>query len=213
MKYKVTEIFDSVQGEGTTIGRLATFVRLAGCNLRCAWCDTPQRNTVRYELTAEDIARKCFRRTVVITGGEPLLQDIVPLVRRLRWYRRYVVVETNGTIPPPRIQAHWVVSPKLSNSGMLEHLNVDALKEFTKRQLVEFKFVVASRNDVLEAFRLLEELRPKKRLEVTFQPLWTPQTDVVELLRNIHLWVADYGRYRRHHVRVLPQLHKMVGWR
>jgi len=96
---------------------------------------------------------------------------------------------------------------------MLEHLNVDALKEFTKRQLVEFKFVVASRNDVLEAFRLLEELRPKKRLEVTFQPLWTPQTDVVELLRNIHLWVADYGRYRRHHVRVLPQLHKMVGWR
>jgi organic radical activating enzyme len=110
LQYEVTEIFDSMQGEGYWTGTPATFIRLAGCNLRCKWCDTKFERKMTLEVP--DIMPFIHHHLVVITGGEPALQVLDPLVRELQLRRHYVQVETNGT---RKIDAtpNWVtVSPK-----------------------------------------------------------------------------------------------------
>ena len=94
MKYKVVEIFNSIQGEGTNLGKEVTFIRLAGCNLQCSWCDTEHK---KYEeMTIDKIVDKC-NRNVIITGGEPTMQDLLPLLKILKSIKRWVGLETNGT--------------------------------------------------------------------------------------------------------------------
>ena len=90
----VVEIFDSIQGEGIDTDKMMTFVRLAGCNLSCAFCDTEfSKGTL---MTEKGIVAKCSK-AVVLTGGEPLTQDIYSLARSL-WNDVYLALETNGTI-------------------------------------------------------------------------------------------------------------------
>lgn len=115
IKYDVSEIFYSLQGEGVRTGTAATFVRLAGCNLLCLWCDT--NHTKRMELSADQIVAYCNkhpRQWIVLTGGEPLLQNVRPLVRLLRQWGWRVALETNGTIRTPGAnEFDWIaVSPK-----------------------------------------------------------------------------------------------------
>src|SRR3712207_9539509 len=104
----LVELFHSLQGEGTRVGEPATFVRLAGCNLRCSWCDTPYswsaegvRDASRMSL--DDVAGAVRERAVVLTGGEPLLH-LRRLPRPVEAMRErgveHVTVETNGTIAP-----------------------------------------------------------------------------------------------------------------
>jgi 7-carboxy-7-deazaguanine synthase len=116
---KAIEVFASVQGEGLRQGEPTLFVRLAGCNLRCPFCDTKSAWSGGRDRTAAEIAaevrglRRGFpARWVCLTGGEPLLQDIGPLVRRLKDDGFLVQVETNGVLEP-RFAADWyTVSPK-----------------------------------------------------------------------------------------------------
>ena len=99
MKYNVIEIFDSVQGEGVNLGKQCTFIRLAGCNLSCPWCDTnvnPDRTEILDEL---EIFGRVHHRLVVITGGEPTLYDLMPLLSILHDNGKKVWIETNGTLP------------------------------------------------------------------------------------------------------------------
>lgn len=113
MRFRVNDIFSSLQGEGHNTGRAATFVRFAGCNLRCPFCDT---DFSEYrEMSAEDIVEtiKVFpTRFVVLTGGEPSLQVDDALVSALHNAGFTIAVETNGTrLLPEGID--WVtVSPK-----------------------------------------------------------------------------------------------------
>lgn len=102
MTYPVVEIFDSIQGEGTWMGRPVTFVRLSGCNLSCSWCDT--EIFARARLRADAIAAQCRDCDVVITGGEPTIHPLSELISALRASdsperRRYIAIETNGTNP------------------------------------------------------------------------------------------------------------------
>lgn len=110
---KVNEIFYSIQGEGQHIGTPVVFIRLAGCNLKCPWCDT---NTDKYEqMTDSQIYQKAgsFKcDKVVITGGEPTVQNLAPLVVMLRDKMYDVHLETNGTLPL-EVEFDWIsVSPK-----------------------------------------------------------------------------------------------------
>lgn len=99
MQYKVVEVFNSLQGEGGQIGVPATFIRLYGCNLKCSFCDEPlhtQKDKIT-EYTAEELLALCKNYLVVITGGEPSLNDINHLINVIQDKGNHVVqVETNG---------------------------------------------------------------------------------------------------------------------
>ena len=95
----VVEIFDSIEGEGIRTGMPVTFIRLAGCNLRCSYCDTcyAQKETDGELMSIDDIIKKVNYNAVTITGGEPLLhqQSVLELINKLNYSGHYVNIETN----------------------------------------------------------------------------------------------------------------------
>ena len=169
------EIFASVQGEGLSAGLPSTFVRLAVCNLRCAWCDTAYTwDWSRYSrieqvmtLSVDDVLAEVIAkepRNVVITGGEPLIQrrQLLPLLEQLRAANYRVEFETNGTIAPGELTVlvdQWNVSPKLAHSGNegLARVRSAALASFVSCERANFKFVVQSEHDLHEVERMCHE--------------------------------------------------------
>ena len=100
MLYNINETFYSLQGEGLWTGTPMFFIRLSGCNLNCKFCDTDYSH--HYSDSIEGLVEKVLQskaERVVITGGEPGLQDTIPLVTSLHSYYLKVHVETNGTLP------------------------------------------------------------------------------------------------------------------
>lgn len=116
---KIVEVFSSLQGEGLRQGEPTIFIRLAGCNLRCSFCDTRKAWPGGKEASIDQIVdkverlRRRFRaQWVCLTGGEPLLQDVAPLVHALKRRKLKVQLETNGT-HPTHLPFDWIsVSPK-----------------------------------------------------------------------------------------------------
>ena len=133
VKYPVIEVFDSIQGEGAHSGLGATFIRLAGCNLRCTWCDTTHsfNDDKAVYLTAEEIVAKYSfsQPMVIITGGEPTLHDLGPLVSMLHGLAKYISIETNGTNHVPKEWGiDWItVSPKPQSDYQIK-CSADELK-------------------------------------------------------------------------------------
>jgi 7-carboxy-7-deazaguanine synthase len=178
------EIFASIQGEGASAGLPSTFVRLSVCNLRCSWCDTRYTwDWERYDpqveiiaLDAHDVARRVRAmrpRNVVITGGEPLLQQraLQPLLQDLKRSKYRLEVETNGTVLPDEPMAklvdQWNVSPKLANSdNPADKREVPAaLGWFAGQSNAYFKFVVAAEDDLAEVGVLVERYHvPRERV-------------------------------------------------
>lgn len=114
-KYAINDIFYSLQGEGRNTGKAAVFIRFAGCNLACPFCDTDfQRKRMMSAQEIVDEAAPAGAKTslCVLTGGEPTMQADFELIARLHTCFRTIAIETNGTRPiPPGID--WVtVSPK-----------------------------------------------------------------------------------------------------
>ena len=113
--YRVNDIFYSLQGEGHNTGRAAVFIRFAGCNPRCSFCDT-EFDTYR-EMTAEEIVASIntySARFTVLTGGEPTLQVDEAFVDLLHQHGFEVAMESNGTRPAPKNLDWLTVSPKIS---------------------------------------------------------------------------------------------------
>jgi 7-carboxy-7-deazaguanine synthase len=180
----VAEIFGpTFQGEGPSLGQVAAFLRLSRCNLSCSWCDTPYTwDTEQFDLNAEttrmteaDAAHTLLAiqaPLVVITGGEPLLQQdrLTWLIDLCRANRRRVEIETNGTVVPGRgvlRAAHaFNVSPKLSGSGLPveRRINAEALRMLVSSGKAVFKFVVG---DLIE----LDEVA-KLEAEYGLAPVW-----------------------------------------
>ena len=136
LKYPVVEIFDSIQGEGAFIGMPVTFVRFYGCNLHCPWCDSKEtwgkpleEASDRYRMmTPEEIVEAVKQKIVVFTGGEPLLQNLSPIITMLHQWEVTVCVETNGTQPTPA-NLDWVVcSPKPGDYTIVPECQYDELK-------------------------------------------------------------------------------------
>ena len=132
---QVNEIFYSIEGEGLRVGQPTTFVRLARCNLRCAFCDTEFDSYVEMDL--DEILDQVASHPapwVCFTGGEPVAQNIAPLATRLIQAGYRLHIETNATIPPdPQLFdliEHWTLSPK-------RHPIVDGFQRIT-----ELKYVV-----------------------------------------------------------------------
>ena len=150
--YKVNDIFSSLQGEGHHTGRAATFVRFAGCNLRCPFCDTDF--THYREMSAEEIVesvKQYTTRFVVLTGGEPSLQIDDALVAALHEAGFYIAVETNGTrLLPEGID--WVtVSPK-------QPLTTTSLPQIESGRVNEIKVVFdGTASDILLSIEHLEK--------------------------------------------------------
>jgi len=156
----VSEKFYSIQGEGQTIGIPAVFLRLTGCNLDCTWCDSVEvwkkGNKEKFEhiLGLEFVQRLRGGAHLVITGGEPMLQQL-RICDFLEWFfdthgfAPVVEIETNGTIMPNNAMKNhvnfWNVSPKLDNSKERkdDRIKDTVLTELNKQENVIFKFVIS----------------------------------------------------------------------
>lgn len=133
MKYRLNSVFTSLQGEGRNVGRPATFIRFATCNLHCPWCDT--HRTVHMELSLEELMLKVRhreKRFVILTGGEPSVQaGLVDLVRALKNDGRVVALETNGFVAPPHPELFDYIAcspksdyaPRYRDGQMLDRAN------------------------------------------------------------------------------------------
>ena len=210
----VNEIFGpTFQGEGPTMGTPCIFLRLAGCNLACSWCDTPFTwDWTRYDKKKEvhliDIATVESRihslsngsiRHLVISGGEPMLQAarLVPLVNQLRKQGWTSEIETAGTVAPnPLLNVdRYNVSPKLANSGNdgQDRYKPDVLDAFNKQPKRCFKFVVQNVSDFGEIDGLVRKhtLSPVYIMPEGIDAATVQQTlsDVAEaaITRNYHL--------------------------
>ena len=119
--YRVNDIFYSIQGEGYNTGRAAVFVRFAGCNLRCGFCDT-EYDSFR-EMAGEDIVAEMTQypaRFAVLTGGEPTLQVDETFVDLLHQHGFEVAMESNGTRPAPTNLDWLTVSPKTREGWLVK---------------------------------------------------------------------------------------------
>ncbi|MFP3999324.1 MAG: 7-carboxy-7-deazaguanine synthase QueE [Desulfobacterales bacterium] len=156
----VNEIFYSIQGESLYAGRPCVFVRLAGCNLRCAYCDTKYAWHQGNEMTTEEIveAVKHYRFPLAeITGGEPLMQEGTPgLAKRLLNENIKVMIETNGTYPIDWLPAGCVriMDIKCPDSGESHKTDFDNIGRLSGSDQV--KFVICSRSDYEFARSIIE---------------------------------------------------------
>lgn len=223
----VVELFHSIQGEGTRTGEPATFIRLAGCNLRCAWCDTPYSWTSEGVRAAtamgiDEIADAVRERSVVLTGGEPMLhrKRLADLVGSLRQRGvRHVTVETNATLFDEglaRMVDLWSLSPKLPASG--EVADVAVIRRYLDEApgRVQLKFVVTCDEDLAAMWTLLEEVdRALPGGTVLVQPDGTRADYDVAMRELVERVLADEGTWsdepRRSFVRVGAQVHR-VAW-
>ncbi len=151
---QIIEIYKSLQGESSYTGLPCVFVRLAGCNLRCTWCDSEYTFTGGKRMTLEEVETEVHRLSpdgglVEITGGEPLLQEreVVPLMDSLLAAGYTVLLETSGERPMERVplQVVKIVDVKCPASGEGDTFRMENLDSLTPRD--EVKFVIASRRD------------------------------------------------------------------
>jgi len=207
----VAEIFESIQGESTWAGLGCFFVRLAGCNLRCGYCDTPESlKSGQQQVGVADVvhqARASRMPLIEVTGGEPLLQTEFPaLVEALLEIRdRTVLIETNGSVDISCIPegAVAIVDVKCPGSGTGDSFDMENLKRL--RPADEVKFVLTGREDYDWAREFVREHAVTKRVvAVHFSPVGG-QLDAAELGE----WIVDDGLP----VRLQMQLHKLIGMR
>lgn len=139
---RINEIFYSIQGEGYHTGTPAVFIRFAGCNLKCSFCDTKhEKYTEMSDWEIVDIVKSYPCRMVVLTGGEPTMQVRAELVLALQDAGKYVCIETNGTLPVAA-GIDWITCSPKANYKLRTHFDelkivltgdVD-LSEYEKRQ-------------------------------------------------------------------------------
>lgn len=227
MNTPIREIFGpTIQGEGLHAGRLATFVRVAGCDSQCEWCDTKYawdvNDTKVKMMSAEQIAEFVIRkpslhRLVVLTGGNPCMYDLSDLVDTFHNNDYEVHVETQGTIFPGWLdKADFVsLSPKIpllslnflemseAKSKMRDMLNA---LEFVKHQI---KFVIESR---IEFEFALEIAKSNPDEDVIFQPKYIEKFSIPVNMKDLTELANIICKDPRvpSNVRFMPQLHRII---
>ena len=218
---RISEIFYSIQGEGRLIGVPSVFIRTAGCNLRCVWCDTPY-SSWRPEGAHWSIRRviaevqKYAAEHVVVTGGEPLLaSEIETLAEQLKHAGKHVTIETAATVFKP-IRCDLIsLSPKLANSTPwkkqggrfasrheAQRMNVPVIQRYVDNYDYQLKFVVTQKSDFDEIAQILGELKGLDRSRVLIMAEGT----TVARLRAQGRWIVElckqygYGFTPRLHI-------------
>jgi 7-carboxy-7-deazaguanine synthase len=216
---KISEVFYSVQGEGMLVGMPSVFVRTSGCNLRCAWCDTPYTSwqPEGEELDLDQImaaVRRLPARYAVVTGGEPMIAPgIVPLTGRLREAGLHITVETAGTVFAPVACDLMSISPKLAHStphareggrwaSQHERLRIqpEVLRHLMTAYPYQLKFVVAQPEDLDEIRALAAQLGAESSRVVLM-----PEGTNADLLRQRGAWMAEVCKQEGY--RFSPRLH------
>lgn len=173
---RVTEIFASIQGETSFVGLPFAFVRLAGCNLRCRYCDTTYAYDGGDEFAVGDIVSRVGLfgiPRVMVTGGEPMLQDEAPaLASAFLDAGCTVLVETNGTVPLSRLdpRAVKIMDVKCPGSGEERRMHWENFSHLTRRD--EVKFVIASEEDYRYAREVLAKYWRPGGFRVLFSPVF-----------------------------------------
>ena len=200
---RICEIFNSIQGEGLTMGAPTVFVRAVGCNLRCSWCDTGYSFEGGTEMTVDEILDEvgdAFR--VCFTGGEPMLQpDAVELIGRLVSRGIQVVLETNGSVdlstvpggPLVQISMDW----KCPSSGMTGRMLESNLGILSGKD--QLKLIIKDQGDLDFAVDFV------RSHDITCPVIFGPVGGIDRLE-----WLVQRVLDEHLDVRVLPQLHKII---
>ncbi len=188
------EIYKSVQGESSFAGLPCIFVRLAGCNLRCSWCDSEYTFKGGYKQTLEQVEAAVEQlapvRLVEFTGGEPMLQEreLVPLMERLLAKGYELMIETSGERPLEQVPAavHKIVDVKCPASGEAGSFRMGNLDALTPRD--EVKFVISNREDYEFArdFTITHRL-PERAGGVLFSPAFRKTPSIERTAENCAL--------------------------
>lgn len=211
--YQVAELFTSINGEGVRAGQLAQFLRFAGCNIACSYCDTawanqPDTPVIRMS-DAEILAqvRKSGITNLTVTGGEPLIQPgIIHLLEHLaRTDQLRIEVETNGTAALPSSEAWgekvtFTMDYKLPGSGMESFMCMENLTRVRPCDTV--KFVVSDRQDLDRAREVIRAYDLTARCHVYLSPVFgsiDPET-IVEYMK----------KYEMNNVNLQIQIHKVI---
>ena len=220
----ITEIFKSIQGEGTRAGLPCIFVRLTGCNLRCTWCDTAYAFHGGTKMSVEEVLARVDELAgrnnngssaaavplVELTGGEPLLQEeIYPLAERLLSAGYTVMIETSGERFVGRLprEVIRIVDVKCPDSGEADTFEMRNLEALDKKD--EVKFVLSTRRDYEFAREFTREHRLAERVNaVLFSPVFEDPEGKWEGLqpRTLVEWMLADGLA----VRLGLQIHKFV---
>ncbi|WP_449245087.1 radical SAM protein [Desulfobacca acetoxidans] len=176
MALRVCETFISIMGEASFAGLPGFFIRLSGCNLRCRYCDTTYAYAEGVERSLASLlgeAGASGYRLVLVTGGEPLLQEECLVLLSTLVERGFtVLLETNGSRPleavDPRV--HRIIDLKCPGSGMAQHNYLKNLDYLTEKD--ELKFVVSNRRDFDWAMQVMAASRIWERCTVLFSPVF-----------------------------------------
>lgn len=204
------EIFYSIQGEGVNTGRPAVFLRLALCNLNCVWCDTrytwddKQYNLQEQilQISLEEAGREIINypcRYLVVTGGEPMLQQtqLLSLLEPLKNRGFYIDIETNGTIIPlpdiSNLVNHWSVSPKTANSeNPLSTREVpESYRFLSALPSSHFKYVIQNEDDFTEVQGLVKKYRLAPH-----QVILMPEAQDRDILLERSRWLVELCKTR-----------------
>jgi len=214
------EIYKSVQGESSFAGRPCIFVRLAGCNLRCSWCDSEYTFTGGYKLSDDEIIAEIAKlvpvKLIEFTGGEPLLQEreLIPLMERLLAQGYELMIETSGERPVDSVPkaVHKIVDVKCPGSGESGRFSMTNLASLTDRD--ELKFVITNRDDYEFArdfirTNALESRGAQILLSPAFSKTPSPERSTTNCLldpRELVEWMLADGL----NARLSLQIHKYI---
>ncbi len=222
MDLRLTEIFHSIQGEGSTVGLPTTFIRLTGCSLRCSWCDTTYSFEGGEPWTVERVLERLApipTKRVCVTGGEPLDQReaCLNLMDTLLQKGYHVVLETSGSHDladvdklEPRQQLQISMDVKCPASNMQKRNKLDELARLRPHD--QLKFVLSDQRDYEYAKDILAN--HKTRAQILLQPMWASPNPVSTTkfqgdpatLKHVAEWVLQDGL----DVRVGTQMHKVI---
>jgi len=214
------EIYKSIQGESSFAGRPCIFVRLAGCNLRCSWCDSEYTFTGGYKLSEDEVVAEIEKlapvKLVEFTGGEPLLQEreVVPLMDRLLGGGYELMIETSGERPVENVPkaVHKIIDVKCPGSGESGRFRTTNLASLTERD--EMKFVITNRDDYEYARAFIRDNALEGRvggilLSPAFSKTPTPERTTENCLldpRELVEWMLADGL----NARLSLQIHKYI---